>query len=161
MEGSLGPQPGIAGKLHGLSLHFLQYAKTRLELMQYEWSEEKSRIGALLARGTLLAFLLSTTVQLAAAFVVVAFWETAWRLHAVGALVLIAAAASLRAWRSLQGLAHQATEPFENSIREFEKDRAALHQLVEQAQQQASSPAASPPTAAPESNPYERKPTTV
>lgn len=148
MDGSLGPPPGVTGKLHGLSLTFLQYAKSRLELLQYEWDEEKTRLGKVLARGTLLAFSISTTVQLAAAFVVVAFWETAWRLHAVGVLVLLFAGLSFWAWRSVSANARQATEPFASSIKEFEKDRDALQRLVHDVKQTASDTASTASTAA-------------
>lgn len=118
------------GKLHGLAQALLKYVRARVDLLQHELGEEQSRLLGKLARAGIFALGALITLQLIAAFVLIAFWDTPWRLHAAGALVLLFGGVTWFAWRGMKGSG--TSEPaFASSIAELDKDREILDRLHE------------------------------
>jgi uncharacterized membrane protein YqjE len=99
----------------------LQYARVRLEILELELIEERQRLGALLTRGMLLSLTALTTTQFVAVLIVAAFWDTPWRLHAIGLLIVAALLATAAAWHALGRLRREPARPLSAAMRELER----------------------------------------
>lgn len=99
----------------------LQYARVRLEILELELIEERERLGALLKRGMLLSLTALTTTQLVGVLVVAGFWDTRWRLHAIGGLIVLALIATVVAWRSLGHLRRDPARPLSSAMRDLDQ----------------------------------------
>ncbi|MDB5970861.1 MAG: putative rane protein YqjE [Hydrocarboniphaga sp.] len=125
------PQQNVSGKLQGLAQAFLQYARARVDLLQHEWRQEQSRLLGQLARTGIFALGALISLQLICAFVLIAFWDTPWRLHAAGGLVLLFGSVTGLAWRGMQGGRDHDSQAFSSTIAAFDKDREIFDRLAE------------------------------
>ncbi len=135
-------QQNVSGKLHGLAQAALHYARARLDLLLHEWHEEQSRLLGLLARAALFGFALLTTYQLIAITIIVAFWDTAYRIHSAVVMIAVTGGLAAYAWRTLQAGAARVAKPFALSLAEFEKDRTTLAQMATETTVAPAAPAA-------------------
>jgi uncharacterized membrane protein YqjE len=142
-------QQHVSGKLQGLAQALLQYVRARVDLLQHEWRQEQSRVLGKLARAGIFALGALITLQLICAFVLIAFWDTPWRLYAAGALVLIFGGVTWIAWRGMQGKSDRDGQAFASTIAEFDKDREILERLAELREEVKKPEQRSAPTAAP------------
>ncbi|WP_153099575.1 phage holin family protein [Paraburkholderia hayleyella] len=97
--------------------------QTRLELVGIELAEEKSRLLSVLFLG-LAAMMLALMALIAlTALIAIVFWDTPWRLAALGTITgvyaLAALACGLRAHHALR----HSPNVFSATLNEFEKDR--------------------------------------
>lgn len=99
----------------------LQYARVRLEILELELIEERQRLGSMLTRGMLLALAVLTTTQFIAMLIVAAFWDTQWRLHAIGVLVAAALIGTATAWFSLGRLRREPARPLSAAMRDLDQ----------------------------------------
>ena len=125
-----GDRPSIGERLHVFIEAALRHARSHLALLQHEWKQERSHILELLWRWALFAVAALTLYQLTAAFVVLAFWDTPWRLYAAGVMVLLTAGITYWSWTKVQGVLARSEQPFARSIEQFEKDREALERIA-------------------------------
>lgn len=125
------PPQTVSGKLPGLAQALLQYARARLDLLQHEWRQEQTRVLGQLARAAIFALGALITLQLICAFVLIAFWDTPWRLAAAGVLVLLFGGVTWIAWRGMQRKGDDDRPAFGNTLAEFDKDREIFERLAE------------------------------
>jgi uncharacterized membrane protein YqjE len=133
-------QAHVSAKLPGLAQAFLQYVRARVDLLQHEWREEQSRVLGKLARTGIFALGALITLQLICAFVLIAFWETPYRLYAAGALVLLFGGITGMAWRGMQGKDDRDSQAFGSTLAEFDKDREIFERLAELRDEAAAKP---------------------
>ncbi|WP_428311727.1 phage holin family protein [Hydrocarboniphaga sp.] len=124
-------QAQVSGKLQGLAQAFLQYVRARVDLLQHEWRQEQARVLAKLARAGIFAIGALITLQLICAFVLIAFWDTPYRLWSAGVLVLLFSGVTWFAWRGMQGKDDRDEKAFNSTIAEFDKDREIFERLAE------------------------------
>lgn len=127
-----GDRPSVGERLHVFVEAALRHARSHLALFQHEWKQERSHILELMWRWALFAVAALTLYQLSAAFIVLAFWDTPWRLHAAGATVLLTAGITYWSWTMVQRVLARSEQPFARSIEQFEKDREALERMAGQ-----------------------------
>jgi uncharacterized membrane protein YqjE len=115
----------LRGALARMADALLGLARTRLELVAVEYTEERGRVGHQLA--LLLAGIgcLMFALFFAAAAVIVYFWDT-YRFAAIlGVIVVFVVTGAALLWRRAE-IANTSPVPFSASVHELEKDRAAL-----------------------------------
>lgn len=127
-----GDRPSVGERLHVFIEAALRHARSHLALFQHEWKQERSHILELMWRWALFAVAALTLYQLTAAFIVLAFWYTPWRLHAAGSMVLLTGGITYWSWTKVQALLARSEQPFARSIEQFEKDREALERMTGQ-----------------------------
>ena len=120
------PSPSIPDAIRALSASLLQLGRTRLELFGIEFAEQKEnavRAGVLAAVGLLC---LAMAAAVFSAFVIVVFWDSPYRLLAVGLLGLAWLLAGLLClWLVMRNL-RRAQRPFALTLAELERDLQAL-----------------------------------
>ena len=99
---------------------------TRLALFATEFAEEKLRLWRLLYNFLVAMFLLFTTLMLVLLFVVAVYWDTPYRLHAIGGLALLLLIGTGIAWRRVCAQFQSGPRLFEASLGELYKDRQQL-----------------------------------
>jgi len=117
---------GMLGAGRRLVAAVWEHAEVRLELFTLELAEERSRIvKAAIAAGSLLFFgvLASTFIGIA---VLVAAWDTDYRLAVAVAVAIVFAAAGFVAWMTLRRLISRETPLFRHSLAEWRKDVHAI-----------------------------------
>lgn len=124
-------QAQVSGKLQGLAQAFLQYVRARVDLLQHEWRQEQARVLGKLARAGIFALGALITLQLICAFVLIAFWDTPYRLWSAGVLVLLFGGVTWIAWRGMRGKDDLDEKAFKSTIAEFDKDREIFERLAE------------------------------
>ena len=75
------------------------------------------------------AFFIALTVVFGAFWVVAAYWDTPYRLRAIGGLTIGAAVISVAVVVLFMRKIHEPTALFSHTLAEFERDRDALEQL--------------------------------
>lgn len=96
------------------------------QLARLEWAEEKSRLHRMLITGLLgFASLLSSMVFIGI-LVMATTWDTAYRLPAITAVVVVYGLAAGFAWRRLRSLSAQGEEAFAATREELAADIALL-----------------------------------
>ncbi len=85
-----------------------EMAADRIELAKLEWEDEKERL-AMVVVGAFLALVLAIlALTFIGTFVIVAFWDTPWRIHAAGVVALLMVAGLVAALGLHQGEAQAA-----------------------------------------------------
>ncbi|MCR4346429.1 MAG: phage holin family protein [Sulfuricaulis sp.] len=121
------PPVGLFGSVKNLAASLVSHLHTRLQLFATEFAEEKLRLTSLLFGAILALFFAFMTLVLAVLFVLAAYWDTPYRLHAVAFLtVLFLVGAGIAG-----GLVHMKLKSkprlFEASLAELYKDRQQLN----------------------------------
>lgn len=112
-----------------IAIGVIDQASDRLALLGLEIAEERERVLALVLAALGAAFFIALTVVFGAFWIVAAYWDTPYRLHAVGAVTIAAAVVALIVVVLFIRKLRAPTALFAHSIAEFERDRVALEQL--------------------------------
>lgn len=117
--------------LRNIAEGFIDAAQNRLKLLQSEIGEETDRLLILLAWLVVTGLLALLVLQLLALVVLTLAWDTPWRTHAMAALAVMAAGATLCAYRAYVACKARPKPVFATSLQELDKDRAALNEALE------------------------------
>lgn len=117
---------GVFDSAKYLAASVVAHMHTRLALLSTEFAEEKLRLTTLLYSALTALFFLFTTLILALLFVIAAYWDTPYRLYAIGGLTLLFLAVSVIAWSRVRGQLQSGPRLFEASLAELYKDRQQL-----------------------------------
>src|SRR6202000_1123387 len=109
-----------------IAIGVIDQASDRLALLGLEIAEERERGLALVLAALGGAFFFALTVVFGAFWIVAAYWDTPYRLHAVGAVTIAAAVVALIVVVLFIRKLRAPTALFSHSIAEFERDRIAL-----------------------------------
>lgn len=112
-----------------IAIGVIDQASDRLALLGLEIAEERERVLALVLAALAAAFFIALTVVFGAFWVVAAYWDTPYRLNAVGALTVGAAVIAIIVVVLFVRKLRSPTALFAHSLAEFERDRQALEQL--------------------------------
>lgn len=112
--------------LHAASAALLSQGALHGKLAGLDLQEEKNRVVKMLVALLLGIALGSCALLFAGALVVVATWDTGYRVAAVAAFALAAAAGAIFAWRWLHALSRAGDRSFAASREEFAADAALL-----------------------------------
>jgi uncharacterized membrane protein YqjE len=125
MSDAAGGGTTLRGALARLADALVGLARTRLELVTIEYTEERARVTQQLA--LLLAGIGCVLFALlfAAAAVVIYFWDTYRFIAILGVIAFFVVAGALLLWRRAE-IAQTAPTPFAATVAELDKDRAAL-----------------------------------
>ncbi len=104
----------------------IAHLQTRLALFSTEFAEEKLRLTSLLYSVILAVFFFFSTLLLVLLFVIAAYWDTPYRLHAIGALTLLFLTGGGIAWRRARNQLLSKPRLFEASLAELYRDRQQL-----------------------------------
>lgn len=80
----------LSAQLNRLAVSLLTFSEDRLDLLRWEAAHELSRVSSMLVRGFCAALLGFFTLEVLALLLVAIFWDTAWRLQAIAAVMLAA-----------------------------------------------------------------------
>lgn len=125
-ESTQGSPGGVFGAVKNLAASVVSHLCTRLELFATELAEEKLRLTSLLASVIAALFFLFLAIFLAAMFIIVAYWDTPYRLHAVGALTLVFLASAGIFWAMVFVKIKSKPYLFRASLAELYNDRKQL-----------------------------------
>lgn len=121
-----GGKPDLRDLLRHLGRSVLGMLRVRGELFAIELEEEKERLQTALILAAVAAIFLGLGMQILAFLVIVIFWDTPYRLHAivgVGVFYLLVSAWALlrirRLWR-------RGGPPFATTVEELRKDFEAM-----------------------------------
>ena len=117
---------GVFDSVKRLAGSLAAHLHTRLALFSTEFAEEKLRLTTLLYSTALVLFLLFATLILVQLFVIAVYWDTAYRLHAIGGLALVCLIGTGIAWRGVQAQLRKRPRLFEASLNELYRDRQQL-----------------------------------
>lgn len=112
-----------------VAIGLIDQASDRLALIGLEIAEERERVMAMVMSALAAAFFIALTVVFGAFWVVAAYWDTPYRLRAIGGLTIGAAVISVAVVVLFMRKMHKPTALFSHTLAEFERDRAALEQL--------------------------------
>ena len=124
-ESQLAPL-GVFESVKRLTGSLVAHLHTRLALFSTELAEEKLRLTTLLYSTAVGLFFLFATLILVQFFVIAAYWDTAYRLHAIGGLALVCLIGTGIAWRGVQTQLRKRPRLFEASLNELYRDRQQL-----------------------------------
>lgn len=119
-------RPGVFESVKSLASSVVAHAHTRLALFVTEFAEEKYRLLSLLVTAFAALFLLFTAAILVLFFVIAAFWDTPYRLYAIGGLFVVFLAGGLYAGTRVRTQVRAHPPLFEASLAELYKDRQQL-----------------------------------
>lgn len=127
-----------SGSLLGAGRRFFaaiwEHAGIRFELLALELAEERSRlIGALVAAASLV-FCSALTLAFAGVALLVAAWDTPYRMLVVWLIAAAYAIAAIVAGITLRGLIGQQSPLFRHSMAEWNRDLDALRERGEAAE---------------------------
>jgi uncharacterized membrane protein YqjE len=117
--------PGLFASLRRLLQHSVELAEVRLELFATELQQEKLRLLESLAWLALALLAFAIGLVLLSVFIVMLF-DRPHRLAALGGVVLAYFAGAWVAWRVARAKGQGSGKPFEASLSELRRDRAAL-----------------------------------
>jgi len=83
------PQPNLYYAARNYLATWVEVLRTRLELFSTEWQEEFQRLEQILILAAATVLCLTFGLLLVTLFVVVAFWETNYRLPVLGAFAVL------------------------------------------------------------------------
>lgn len=92
---------GLA-RLKRLFGHASEYARLKLDLLEADIEQERTRLGGVLLRYTLITLCLLVGVQLLLAAVIALAWPTSWRIVVMIALSLLIFALAALQYRALR-----------------------------------------------------------
>ncbi len=121
------PPVGLFGSLKNLAASLVSHLHTRLELFATEFAEEKLRLTSLLFIAILALFFAFMTLVLAVLFVIAAYWDTPYRLHAVALVAAVFLAAAVISVAMVRARLKSKPRLFEASLAELYKDRQQLN----------------------------------
>ena len=117
---------GVFGSIKNFAASFVTHLHTRLQLFATEFAEEKLRLTSLLFSALTALFLLFAAIILAAFFVIAAFCDTPYRLHAMGGLTLLFLAGAAVFASITRAKLKSRPRLFQASLAELYKDRQEL-----------------------------------
>jgi uncharacterized membrane protein YqjE len=121
------PPVGLFGSIKNLAASLVAHLHTRLELFAIEFAEEKLRLTSLLFGAILALFFTFMTLVLAVLFVIAAYWDTPYRLHAVALLAMLFLAGAGIFGAMVRAKLKSRPRLFEASLAELYKDRQQLN----------------------------------
>jgi len=124
-----GPPVGLFGSIRNLAASLVAHLHTRLELFATEFAEEKLRLTSLLIGAILALFFTFMTLVLAVLFVLAAYWDTPYRLHAVAILAVLFLTGAVITGGVVRAKLKSRPRLFEASLAELYKDRQQLNSL--------------------------------
>jgi uncharacterized membrane protein YqjE len=113
---------GLFESLKHLGRTAIEALHTRLDLLSAELKEEQLRITELLVVAALSLLCAFLAIVFAAFFVVVAVWETPYRLWVTGLLALALVAAAAMLWRNFRRRMMERPRPFKATLEELSAD---------------------------------------
>jgi uncharacterized membrane protein YqjE len=113
---------GLFDSLKSLGRTAVEALHTRLDLLSTELKEEQARITELLVIAVLAVLCLFLAIVFAAFFVVVAVWDTPYRLLATGLLAVALAGAAWALWASFRREMTSRPRPFKATLEELSAD---------------------------------------
>lgn len=117
---------GVFDSAKQLVRSIVAHLQTRMALLSTEFAEEKQRLMTLLYSALMALFFFFVTLILALVFVIAAYWDTPYRLHAIGALTLLFLVSTGIAWMKARAQINARPRLFEASLAELYKDRQQL-----------------------------------
>ena len=117
---------GVFSAVKNLTASLVSHLYTRLELFATELAEEKLRLTSLLVSIVSALFFLFLAILLAAVFVIVIYWDTPYRLHAIGGLTLLFLVGAGIFWSMVLTKIKSKPRLFRASLAELYKDRKQL-----------------------------------
>jgi len=117
---------GVFDSAKHLLSSIVAHLHSRLALFSTEFAEEKLRLITLLYSALTALFFFFMTLILALLFVIAAFWDTPYRLHAIGGLTLLFLIGAGMTWSSVRAQLQSRPRLFEASLAELYKDRQQL-----------------------------------
>jgi uncharacterized membrane protein YqjE len=121
-----GREAGLIGSLKALLATLVAIAHTRLELLGAELQEERARLAWLLVWGYVALFFAGLAVWFLCLTILIAFWDTPYRLLVAGGLALLFFVLAAVAVGSVVRLMHSERRLFDASLTELERDREDL-----------------------------------
>lgn len=117
---------GVFDSVKQLVRSIVVHLQTRMALLSTEFAEEKQRLMTLLYSALMALFFIFVTLILALLFVIAAYWNTPYRLHAIGALTVLFFAGAVIAWLKARAQIYAKPRLFAASLSELYKDRQQL-----------------------------------
>lgn len=117
---------GVFNSAKHLLASIVEHLHTRLALFSTEFAEEKLRLTTLLYSALTALFFFFMTLILALLFVIAAYWDTPYRLHAIGGLTALFLIGAGIAWSRVRAQLQSRPRLFEASLAELYKDRQQL-----------------------------------
>ena len=117
---------GVFSAVKNLTASLVSHLYTRLELFATELAEEKLRLTSLLVSIVSAVFFLFLAILLAAVFVIVIYWDTPYRLHAIGGLTLLFLVGAGIFWSMVLTKIKSKPRLFRASLAELYNDRKQL-----------------------------------
>lgn len=121
------PPAGLFGSVKNLAASLVSHLHTRLQLLATELAEEKLRLTSLLFGAMLALFFAFMALVLVALFVIAAYWDTPYRLHAVAFLAVLSLTGAGISGSLLRTKLKSKPRLFEASLAELYKDRQQLN----------------------------------
>ena len=121
----------LADSLRGLLHSGVDLLHTRLDLFVVEAQEEKERLVGLLVNGVLCALLAGFGLVFLAVFLTVLLWD-GYRLLALGLFTVLFLGGAAWTARNIVGEIKRRERPFNATLTELQRDRAALRRTPEQ-----------------------------
>lgn len=113
---------GLFDSVKQLGRTAVEALHTRLDLLSAELKEEQHRITELLVVAALSLLCVFLAIVFAAFFVVVAVWDTPYRLWVTGLLALGLGAAAFFLWRNFRRRMTERPRPFKATLEELSAD---------------------------------------
>ena len=117
---------GVFDSARHLLASLVAHLHTRLALFSTEFAEEKLRLTALLCSVITALFLFFTALILALFFVIAVFWDTPYRLYAIGGLMLLFFVGAGFTWNRVRAQLQSRPRLFEASLAELYRDQQQL-----------------------------------
>ncbi|HTJ92523.1 MAG TPA: phage holin family protein [Pararobbsia sp.] len=112
-----------------IAIGLVEQASDRLALLGLEIAEERERVLGLVLAALSAGFFIALTVVFGAFWIVAAYWDTPYRLRAMGGLTIGAAVIAAIVAVVFVIRLRTPTALFAHSLAEFERDREALERL--------------------------------
>lgn len=115
-------RPGLGALLAQFGLH--------LQLLRVEWEQEKYRYRQMLTALLVGLSLFLCTLLCLIVLVITLGWDTPYRLHSIGLLLVLFGSGTLFAWYRLSKLLEQGAAAFADSRQEIAADIALLRNFL-------------------------------